>query len=74
MNAVENFLKEQQENNRPTPEQLARARGFAERAATARFGPRPGGEFNEAAYLASLKSTESGRESAKRYCETRNRK
>ncbi len=74
MNAVEKFLKEQKEKNRPTPEQLARAHAFTERAATARFGPRPGGEFNEARFLESLLLTESARESAKTYAEFRNRK
>lgn len=70
---VEKFLKQQKENG-PTPEQMARARAFAEKAATARFGPRKDGRiFNEAGYLASLKTTESARKSAEKYCAFRNR-
>jgi capsule polysaccharide export protein KpsE/RkpR len=70
---LEQFLKQQKDKNRPTPEALASAHAFAERAADAQgFAPRAR-EFNEAAYLASLKSTEAARESAKRYCAFRNR-
>ncbi len=78
MSPLEKFLKEQKEQkqkeNGATPEELSSARAFAERAATARFGPRKDGRvFNEAAYLASLKTTESVRESVRKYCAARNR-